>query len=1006
MEESDRKNGKPQEDGRATATPRTAPDAPEGETIMDAPVSGTPPASSKPELNSDETFLDGPRTPPVLRSRAERTVSSGYAVSGILNPGDVVGERYEILQILGEGGMGSVYKARDRELERLVALKVVRAELARNPEIVRRFKQELILARQVTHKNVIRIHDLGQAEGLQFITMDFVEGRDLRALLRDKGKLAPEEAAKIMLQICRALEAAHSEGVIHRDLKPQNVMLDASGRVYVMDFGIARSAHLPGMTQTGALIGTPEYMSPEQARGEKLTERSDIFSLGVIFYELLMGGSPYASDTPLATLWKRMQEKAVPPAVTDPTIPKALSDIVVKALEIEPEDRFASAGEMAAQLELWLGPGAGGITTIIVQQAQRDALPWKWLSVAVIVLLALGSGITYWLKDSGKPKAPHAPVGILVADFTNHTGDPIFDGTLEPMFNVALEGASFINAYNRGSARKLAQKLPHPTDKLDEQPARLVAVSQGIGAVIIGELSRRGEKYSLSATALDAVSGNVIAKSETTADNKDGVLLVIPKLVAPIRRALGDVTPESVQLAAEAGAFQAASLEAVHQYGVAMEQQFAGQMSDALASFSKAAELDPNFARAYAGMAAVAGNLGRDQDAEKYIKTAMEHVDRMTERERYRIRGLYYIRTENWEKCVEEYTELVKQFPSDNLGQDNLAYCLASLHNMPRAMQEAQRAVQMAPKDVVGRMNLALYSCYAGDFQTCEREGLEVQKLSPLYEEAYLVRAYAQLGQGQLAKAAEIYQDLQKLGTRGASLAAAGLANIALYEGNYRKAAQILEKAAAADQAAKEPDRAADSLSMLSYAQILSGDKPAAIASAEKALVNSQSPKTEFLAARIYLQAGQTAKALQIASALTSDLRAEPRAYGKLIEGEAALSARDPKHAIQLIDEAKNLADLWLTHFDLGIAYLDAGAFPEADSELDRCVKRRGEILELFQDDMPTYSYLPPVYYFQGRVREGLKSTGYDDSYRTYLSIREKAGEDPLLADARKRVGN
>jgi Flp pilus assembly protein TadD len=460
-----------------------------------------------------------------------------------------------------------------------------------------------------------------------------------------------------------------------------------------------------------------------------------------------------------------------------------------------------------------------------------------------------------------------------------------------------------------------------------------------------------------------------------------------------------------VQLAAEAGAFQAASLEAVHQYGIAMEQQFAGKMSEAMTSFSKAAELDPNFARAYAGMAAVAGNLGRDQDAEKYIKTAMEHVDRMTERERYRIRGLYYIRTENWEKCVEEYTELVKQFPSDNLGQDNLAYCLASLHNMQRAMEEARRATQMAPKDVVGRMNLALYSCYAGDFQACEREGLEVQKLSPLYEEAYLVRAYAQLGQGQLAKATEIYQDLQKLGTRGASLAAAGLANIALYQGNYRQAIQILEKAAAADLAAKEPDRAADSLAMLSNAQVLSGEKQAAIASAEKALANSQSAKTKFLAARTYLEAGQTAKAVQLASTLGSDLRAEPRAYGKLVEGEAALKAGNPREAIQLFTDAKNLADLWLVHFDLGIAYLEAGAFPEADSELDRCVKRRGEILELFQDDMPTYSYLPPVYYYQGRVRQGLKSPGYADSYRTYLSIREKASADPLLADTRKRLG-
>src|ERR1700746_314148 len=284
---------------------------------------------------------------------------------GEFAPGTVLGDRYEILALLGQGGMGAVYKARDTELDRLVALKIIPPELTTNPEILKRFKQELILARQVTHRNVIRIFDLGQAEGFKFITMEYLEGQDLRAVLREQGKLAPAEAAKIILQICRALEAAHGEGVVHRDLKPQNIMLDANGRAYVMDFGIARSAYLPGMTQTGALVGTPEYMSPEQAKGEKLDERSDLFSLGVIFYELVTGQSPFYSETPLATLWKRMKEKAKPLCELDPAIPKPLSDIVANAMEIEPADRFASAKEMAQHLELWLDPSAGGTTIIL-----------------------------------------------------------------------------------------------------------------------------------------------------------------------------------------------------------------------------------------------------------------------------------------------------------------------------------------------------------------------------------------------------------------------------------------------------------------------------------------------------------------------------------------------------------------------------------------------------------------------------------------------------------------
>src|SRR6516162_613179 len=940
---------------------------------------------------------------------APKRVSGKVALTpqGTLGVGSLLGERYEILAMLGQGGMGAVYKARDQELDRVVALKVIRPELTTNPDILKRFKQELILARQVTHRNVIRIFDLGQAEGLKFITMEFLEGQDLRAELNKRGKFAPEDAARIILQISRALEVAHGEGVVHRDLKPQNIMLDANGRAYVMDFGIARSAYLPGMTQTGALIGTPEYMSPEQAKGEKLDERSDLFSLGVIFYELVTGNSPYYSDTPLATLWKRMQEKAKPLTEVDPTIPKEVSDIVAKLLEIEPADRFSNAGQLAWRLESWLGISDPGLmaTGTVALPAAKSSFSWKWVSAGLALLLAAG-GVAFWLKGPARPKAAHAPVSVLVADFTNHTGDPIFDGTLEPMFNVALEGASFINAYNRGNARKLAQKLPNPTDKLDEQPARLVAVNQGIGAVVIGELSRRGEKYNLSATALDAATGNVIDKAEATAANKDEVLLAIPKLAAPIRRALSDTTPESVQLDTARGPFAASSLEAVHQYGLAIEQQFAGKTDEALQSFSKLAEMDPNFARAWAGMASASVNLGRRQDAEKYAKLAMEHVDRMTERERYRIRGLYYAITDNAQKCVEEYSALTKQYPADNIGHENLAACYSYLHNMPQALEEARQAVQIAPKDMLARNNLSLYACFAGDFQTCEHEGREVRKLNPSDEDGYLLVAHAQLAQGQLSPAAQTYQELEKLSPRGASLASSGLANLALYEGKYREAIQILERGIAADMAAKELDQAADKLAMLADAQLTRGDRPAALAAAEKALANSQSAKTKFLAARIFIQTGDAAKAQKLAADLGHEHPADSQAYAKLILGEIALKGHNVAQAIELFTEAKNLADTWISHFDLGVAYLDAGSFVEADSEFDTCIKRRGEAVELFNDDQPTYGYLPLVYYYQGRAREGLKSPGFADSYRAYLSIRGKAGEDPLLPDIRKRVGN
>jgi serine/threonine protein kinase/Tfp pilus assembly protein PilF len=854
----------------------------------------------------------GAQTPPPLSSTAHPAppgALTGSTWAGVLlEPGTILANRYEILEILGEGGMGAVYKAQDLQLERDVALKVIRPELAGDREILQRFKQELILARQVSDRNVIRIFDLGEAEKIKFITMEYVEGESLHAILRQRGKLEAAEAVDIMEQVAGGLAAVHREGIIHRDLKPGNIMRDKYGRVVVMDFGLARSLVGDGMTRTGAMLGTIEYMSPEQSQGKELSASSDVFTFGLILYQLLAGVTPFYSESVIASLIMRAQQRAVPLAHTDKQISGVLSNIVAKCLETDPALRYQNAEELRADLRAL--QGKSGSSKISASSARMRInrireLPWPRMAITVVLMVLTAAGIALYLRL--RPQATtkalaHAPVSVLVADFQNNTGDSLFDNTLEPMFNVALEGASFINGFSRGTARQVAAALPHPTQVLDEQASRLVAVKEGIAAIVTGSLSKHGSGYSLTVKAIDALTGKTLASGSVHTETKDALLLEVPQLAVPIRQALGDSTPKSVQLTAMLGTFSTDSVEAVHQYSVGEEQQLQGKWDDALQSFSKATQLDPNFSRAYAGMAAASGNLGQLDAAEKYAKLAMVHVDRMTERERYRIRGNYYIWTENWQGCVEEYSDLIKHFPADNFGHSNLAACYARMLDMPKAMEATRQGLEIAPNNVLARMNFALYACYASDFKSCESGAKEVLKLNPKYEEGFLVLAYSQLGQGLLPQASDAYQKLEKLSAYGASLATSGFGDLSLYPGDFREGAQFLEKGAAQDLAAANRDGAADKLIMLSYANLLRGEKAAAGAAAEKALTNSKSVKIRFLAARTFVEAGQLAKARDLAVSLSSEIQKSPHVYAKLILGEIALQGDDTNQAIELFN--------------------------------------------------------------------------------------------------------
>jgi tetratricopeptide (TPR) repeat protein len=898
------------------------------------------------------------------------------------------------------------YKAYDRDIERVVALKVIRPDLAGNSSIIQRFKQELILARQVTHRNVIRIYDLGEADRVKFITMEFIDGEPLTNLLQRRGKLPPREAVQIIEQVCLALEAAHAEGVVHRDLKPANIMQDSHGRIVVMDFGLAHSMEMPisempalrpmdafehdskataYRSLPGTLIGTPLYMSPEQALREEADGRSDLYTVGLILYELLTGEVPFKGEDATETLLNRLQEKAKPLAEIDPQIPRPISSLVTKCLERSRDARYQTVQELLRDLRAWLHP---------VRKS------WRW-AAATIAVTVLASTQLIVQKFVHKPTTQHTPVSVLVADFKNDTGEPVFNGTLEPAFGVALEGASFVTDFSRAQAHKIAAQLQPGAATLDDKLSRLIATRENINVVVSGAIARNQDRYDIHVKAIDPMNGKVLISDHRVSEKKD-VLLAVGELAARVRKTLGDTTPQSKQLAA-AETFTSKSLEAAHAYATAQDLQLAGKWQEAIQQYQAAVQLDPDLGRAYIGLGNAYHNTGQAQEAMKYYKVALSKVDGMSEREKYRTRGAYYLLIRDTDKAIEQQTQLVRAYPADVAGLSNLALAYFYRRDMPKALELGREGLKVYPHNVIHMNNVGLYAMYASDFENAIREQQEVLALNDKFVLAYVGTALSQLALGDMEAARQTYTKLEGLTEQGASASAAGLADLALYLGHPKDAISILVKGAARDASSKNTDGQARKLSLLGLAYLQVGRKADGLSVAAEAARLSQDTGVQYFVARVYREAGLQKKSLLIAGELERSLESDPQAYGKLIEAEAQISNGDARAALKLIQESRALADTWMGRFDEARALLQADAFAEAESALDVCMKRRGEATALFLDESPTYFLFPPVYYYLGLAQQGLNSPAATDSLKSYIGIKSD-GQDALLKDARRRT--
>jgi tetratricopeptide (TPR) repeat protein len=919
--------------------------------------------------------------------------------TGPLVAGQSFGPRYHIIRILGAGGMGVVYQAWDAELNVAVAVKVIRPEALGDPgtaaEVERRFKRELVLARNVTHRNVVRIHDLGERDGVKYLTMPFVEGEDLSGVLRRRGKLPVREALAIARQVAAGLAAAHQAGVVHRDLKPENIMLGADGTALIMDFGISRSmSGTATATALGGIVGTLEYMAPEQAQGQPVDPRADIYAFGLLLYDMLTGRQRLAQrDSPMSEIMSRMQH--APPALRklDPAIPEAVEAVVSRCVEPVADKRFQATQDLTAALDALTPDGHPMVA------APRSATR-AWLTPMALAVAVIALGFAGWSMWGGRPPAvpagPPKPVSILVANFENRAREEQFEGLLEQAMAVGIEGTSFITAFPRRDALRVAREIA-PDEMLTEKVARLVSRREGIDRIVAGAISSPdGRTYKLELKVLDPASPNPLLEWNTDVASKSEVLTAVGRGAAQVRTALGD----SKASAADAETFTANNLEAAQAYARAQELNWAGETQNAIAQYEEAIRLDPQLGRAYSGLAALHFNAGRRGEADRYYKLALQHTDRMTERERLRTRGAYYLSIRDSAKANEELETLVDKYPADTAALANLAVNRIYERKMAEAVALGQRAATIYPNNVIRRNNVALFMMYAGDFDGTEREARAALALKGDFAKAFVALAMAQLGRGQAADAESTWRKLEPIAT-GRTFAVAGLADLALFKGKPGDAAAILLEQG---KPSADPRR----LVTLAEAQLAQGNAAAAAATAAAAAQNARDDHAvSFLAGRILAETQKPQAATPIAEGLRKKIDAEPRMYGALLRAEIALKQGDPVSALDHLAEAQKVSDTWLGRYGLGRTLLAAERYLDAEREFDKCLVRQGEVTAVFLDEIPTYRFLPPVHYYMGLARAGQKSErGATDSFQKFLDMKKDGDEQGLVADARRRLAS